>query len=155
MSRLRFPLSGVLRVRRVREAEALAEAVRARNLVTAAEDEIVYRELRLQATPAPGTGPALAVAAALAARRSMAEDTAVARGLAAAARVSEAARTDVLVAARAQRRGVELLEERWTAERSAERAREAVREADEIAQVRRFSGRLRPARQDSEPKEPS
>ena len=118
MSRLRFPLTGVLRVRKVREAAALTDAVQARNRVSAAEDEIAYRERRLQDSPAPGTGPALAVAAALAARRSMAEDTAVARGLAAAAREVSAARTEVLVAARAQRRGVELLKERWTAARA-------------------------------------
>jgi hypothetical protein len=145
MSRLRFPLSGVLRVRRVREAEALTAAVHARDLVTLAEDEIVFRESRLLASPAPGTGPALAVAAALAARRSMAEDTAVARGLAAAARVNAATRTDALVAARAQRRGVELLKERWAAERAADRAREAVREADEIATAR-FTHRQGPDR---------
>ena len=144
MSRLRFPLSGVLRVRKVREAEALTDAVRARQRVAAAEDEILYRELRLQANPAPGTGPALAVAAALSARRSMAEDTAIARGLAAAAREVSAARTEVLVATRAQRRGVELLKERWTAERAAERERDAVREADELATARFTHGASRP-----------
>ena len=154
MSRFRFPLSGVLRVRRVREAEALVEAVQARKLVSAAEDESALRERRLQATPAPGTGPALAVAAALAARRSMAEDTAVARGLAAAAREVEGARTKVLVAARAQRRGVELLKERWSAELAAERAREAVREADEIATAR-FTHSLGSAPHNRPSEEPS
>ena len=152
MSRLRFPLSGVLRVRKVREAEALTDAVQARQRLAAAEDEIAYRVRRLQATPAPGTGPALAVAAALAARRSMAEDTAIARGLAAAAREVSAARTEVLVAARAQRRGVELLKERWTAELAADRERDAVREADEMATARFTHGASRPGPQ---PKEPS
>ncbi len=152
MSRLRFPLTGVLRVRKVREAEALTDAVQARNRVTAAEDEIAYRVRRLQATPAPGTGPALAVAAALSARRSMAEDTAIARGLAAAAREISAERTEVLVATRAQRRGVELLKERWTAERAAERERDAVREADELATARFTHGASRP---EAQPREPS
>ena len=153
MSRLRFPLTGVLRVRKVRETEALTEAARARQDVAVAEDEIAYRVRRLQATPPPGTGPALAVAAALAARRSMAEDTAVARGLAAAAREVSAARTEVLVAARGQRRGVELLKERWTAERDAERERDAVRAADEIATARftHHHGGPRPGLQSKEP----
>ena len=102
----------------------------------------------------PLRGLPLAVAAALAARRSMAEDTAIARGLAAAARETSAARTDVLIATRAQRRGVELLKERWTAERDAERERDAVREADEIATAR-FTHHHGAPRPGLRPKEPS
>jgi flagellar export protein FliJ len=141
-------------VRKVREAQARTDAAQARDRLAAAEDEVAYRERRLQGTPAPGTGPALAVAAALAARRSMAEDTAVARGLAAAAREVSAARTEILVGARAQRRGVDLLRERWSAELAAERDREAVRQTDEITTAR-FARRQRPPRRRAEPEEPS
>lgn len=136
MSAARFPLAGVLRVRRMLERRALAQAAQARARAGVAEATTALRKERLAQAHVPGSGSAMALTAALVARRSMAGDVVVAQGLHEAAQAEADERRCELVQARGHRRGVEVLEERWLAGREAEALRAQALEADEMATTR-------------------
>jgi flagellar FliJ protein len=136
MTAARFPLAGVLRVRRILEQRAHGEAARTRAKAATAADHAADLDAELDSRSVLPADRGVTVAATLVARRSLAEDAALAHGLAAAARATADASAAELATARQRAATVERLEERWRADRAAARSRAEVTAADELATSR-------------------
>ena len=140
MSATRFMLGTVLKVRKLREDLAKAEAAAAQASSHRAATDHARREAALAGRPAPGTAEAAQWLAARAALMTLASDVACARELAAARHADAAAAMSRFAGARREREGVEDLAQR---QREVElREREAVeqREADDRAAARLTAG---------------
>ena len=136
MSATRFMLGTVLKVRKLREDLAKAEAAAAQASSYRAATDFARREAALAGRPEPGTGRSSQWLAGRAALMTLASDVACARELAAAREGEAAAALSRFVGARREREGVEDLAERQMEAELREREAAEQREADDRAAAR-------------------
>lgn len=136
MSATRFMLGTVLKVRKLREDLAKAEAAAAQASLHRAATDFARREAALAGRPEPGTGRSSQWLAGRAALMTLASDVACARELAAAREAEATAALARFVGARREREGVEDLAERQMEAELREREAAEQREADDRAAAR-------------------
>jgi flagellar export protein FliJ len=128
----RFLLGTVLRVRKLREDMAKADAAAAQDAARRAATDHARREAALAGRPEPGSGQAVQWLASRAALLAMANDVAVAREVAVTRSAEGAAALARFAKAQREREGVEDL---------ADRHAEAVRREQEAAEQREADDR--------------
>ncbi|WP_019873613.1 hypothetical protein [Sporichthya polymorpha] len=138
---MRFLLGTVLKVRKLREDIAKAEAAAAQAASHRAATDFARREAALAGRPEPGTAEASQWLAARAALLTMASDVAVAREVAVARDADAAAAMARFATTRREREGVEDLAQRQKEAELREREAAEQREADDRAGARLFAAR--------------
>lgn len=132
----RFLLAGVLKVRKLREDIAKAEAAAAQAASYRAATDYARRQAALAGRPIPGTAEASIWLATRAGLMGLASDAAAARELAAAREVDASAALAHFAVARREREGVEDLVQRQLEAERREREAAEQREADDRAAAR-------------------
>jgi flagellar export protein FliJ len=136
MSATRFMLGTVLKVRKLREDLAKAEAAAAQASSYRAATDYSRRQAALAGRPEPGTGEASQWLAGRAALMTLASDVACARELAASRQAEAAAALTRFSGTRREREGVEDLAQRHFEAELREREAAEQREADDRAAAR-------------------
>ena len=135
----KFLLGAVLKVRKLREDIAKAEAASAQAASYRAATDYARRQAALAGRPTPGTAEASQWLAVRAGSMALASDAALAREVAAARQADAAAAMGQFASARREREGVEDLAERHFQQQQRELDAAEQRESDDRAAARRFA----------------
>lgn len=135
----KFLLGAVLKVRKLREDLAKAEAAAAQASSYRAATDYARRQAALAGRPTPGTAEASQWLAIRAGQMGLASDVALAREVAAARRTDAGDALNRFVSARREREGVEDLAERHFLQQQRELDAAEQRESDDRAAARRFA----------------